>query len=153
MQYITDQWYYCRDLISWINGIKQLVSSDELAKDVASAEALIDRHQVRISLLLYYYVFLLKFTQVVLLRNIVQRLMPVTVPSKLLMNLAENCWRRNIMLVLTSKKSWKTLQRREKSLKGKLLKLSNFCFLQPTNFETDCMNLEMHIVFLRRILL
>ncbi|KXJ20343.1 Spectrin alpha chain, non-erythrocytic 1 [Exaiptasia diaphana] len=34
-----------RDLISWINGIKQLVSSDELAKDVASAEALIDRHQ------------------------------------------------------------------------------------------------------------
>ncbi|XP_048586984.1 spectrin alpha chain, non-erythrocytic 1 isoform X2 [Nematostella vectensis] len=34
-----------RDLISWIHGIKALVSSDELAKDVASAEALIDRHQ------------------------------------------------------------------------------------------------------------
>lgn len=28
-----------------------LVTSDELAKDVASAEALLDRHQVRIALL------------------------------------------------------------------------------------------------------
>lgn len=35
-----------RDLTSWINGIMALVSSEELAKDVASAEALLDRHQV-----------------------------------------------------------------------------------------------------------
>ena len=35
-----------RDLTSWINGIMALVTSDELAKDVASAEALLDRHQV-----------------------------------------------------------------------------------------------------------
>ena len=35
-----------RDLMSWINGIMALVTSDELAKDVASAEALLDRHQV-----------------------------------------------------------------------------------------------------------
>ncbi|CAH3114647.1 unnamed protein product [Porites lobata] len=34
-----------RDLMSWINGIMALVTSDELAKDVASAEALLDRHQ------------------------------------------------------------------------------------------------------------
>lgn len=42
--------YFCfhfRDLTSWINGIMALVTSDELAKDVASAEALLDRHQVR----------------------------------------------------------------------------------------------------------
>ena len=34
-----------RDLTSWISGIMALVTSDELAKDVASAEALLDRHQ------------------------------------------------------------------------------------------------------------
>ena len=43
--------YHFRDLTSWINGIMALVTSDELAKDVASAEALLDRHQVRIALL------------------------------------------------------------------------------------------------------
>lgn len=36
----------CRDLMSWINGIRGLVSSDELAKDVTGAEALLERHQV-----------------------------------------------------------------------------------------------------------
>lgn len=35
-----------RDLMSWINGIRGLVSSDELAKDVTGAEALLERHQV-----------------------------------------------------------------------------------------------------------
>ncbi|XP_019643312.1 PREDICTED: spectrin alpha chain, non-erythrocytic 1-like [Branchiostoma belcheri] len=34
-----------RDLMSWINGIMTLVSSDELAKDVTGAEALLERHQ------------------------------------------------------------------------------------------------------------
>jgi spectrin alpha len=34
-----------RDLMSWVNGINALVSSDELAKDVGSAEALLERHQ------------------------------------------------------------------------------------------------------------
>ncbi|KAG9477643.1 hypothetical protein GDO78_012912 [Eleutherodactylus coqui] len=34
-----------RDLMSWINGIRGLVSSDELAKDVTGAEALLERHQ------------------------------------------------------------------------------------------------------------
>uniref|UniRef100_A0A8B9TCQ6 Spectrin alpha chain, non-erythrocytic 1 n=1 Tax=Anas platyrhynchos TaxID=8839 RepID=A0A8B9TCQ6_ANAPL len=33
------------DLMSWINGIRGLVSSDELAKDVTGAEALLERHQ------------------------------------------------------------------------------------------------------------
>lgn len=37
--------FRCRDLTSWISGIMALVTSDELAKDVASAEALLDRHQ------------------------------------------------------------------------------------------------------------
>lgn len=39
---------YCfhRDLMSWINGIRGLVSSEELAKDVTGAEALLERHQV-----------------------------------------------------------------------------------------------------------
>lgn len=36
----------CRDLMSWINGIRGLVSSEELAKDVTGAEALLERHQV-----------------------------------------------------------------------------------------------------------
>uniref|UniRef100_A0A8C5BJI1 Spectrin alpha, non-erythrocytic 1 n=1 Tax=Gadus morhua TaxID=8049 RepID=A0A8C5BJI1_GADMO len=35
----------CRDLTSWINGIRGLVSSEELAKDVTGAEALLERHQ------------------------------------------------------------------------------------------------------------
>ncbi|XP_075434717.1 spectrin alpha chain, non-erythrocytic 1 isoform X7 [Ascaphus truei] len=34
-----------RDLMSWINGIRGLVSSDELARDVTGAEALLERHQ------------------------------------------------------------------------------------------------------------
>ncbi|XP_077140490.1 spectrin alpha chain, non-erythrocytic 1 isoform X3 [Ranitomeya variabilis] len=34
-----------RDLMSWINGIRGLVSSDELGKDVTGAEALLERHQ------------------------------------------------------------------------------------------------------------
>lgn len=35
-----------RDLLSWINSMLGLVSSDELANDVTGAEALIERHQV-----------------------------------------------------------------------------------------------------------
>ncbi|CRL06706.1 CLUMA_CG019447, isoform A [Clunio marinus] len=34
-----------RDLISWINGMKAIISADELAKDVAGAESLLERHQ------------------------------------------------------------------------------------------------------------
>lgn len=34
-----------RDLVSWINGMKAVISADELAKDVAGAEALLERHQ------------------------------------------------------------------------------------------------------------
>ncbi|XP_022101019.1 spectrin alpha chain, non-erythrocytic 1-like isoform X4 [Acanthaster planci] len=34
-----------RDLMSWISSMKTLVCSDELAKDVTSAEALLERHQ------------------------------------------------------------------------------------------------------------
>jgi hypothetical protein len=36
-----------RDLMSWINSMMALVRSDELAKDVTGAEALLERHQVR----------------------------------------------------------------------------------------------------------
>lgn len=32
--------------MSWINGIRGLVSSEEMAKDVTGAEALLERHQV-----------------------------------------------------------------------------------------------------------
>ena len=35
-----------RDLQSWISSMMALVSSDELAKDVTGAEALLERHQV-----------------------------------------------------------------------------------------------------------
>lgn len=35
-----------RDQLSWVQGILALVSSDELAFDVAGAEALLDRQQV-----------------------------------------------------------------------------------------------------------
>ncbi|XP_063912362.1 spectrin alpha chain isoform X3 [Zophobas morio] len=34
-----------RDLVSWINDMKAIISADELAKDVAGAEALLERHQ------------------------------------------------------------------------------------------------------------
>jgi spectrin alpha len=34
-----------RDLISWIHDMKAVISADELAKDVAGAEALLERHQ------------------------------------------------------------------------------------------------------------
>jgi len=34
-----------RDLINWINEMKSIISADELAKDVAGAEALLERHQ------------------------------------------------------------------------------------------------------------
>lgn len=34
-----------RDLTSWINDMKAIIQADELAKDVAGAEALLERHQ------------------------------------------------------------------------------------------------------------
>ncbi|CAN7992980.1 unnamed protein product, partial [Ixodes hexagonus] len=34
-----------RDLVSWIHDMKAIISADELAKDVAGAEALLERHQ------------------------------------------------------------------------------------------------------------
>ena len=34
-----------RDLVSWIHDMKTVISADELAKDVAGAEALLERHQ------------------------------------------------------------------------------------------------------------
>ena len=34
-----------RDIMAWINGMKQLAGSDELGKDVNSCEALIERHE------------------------------------------------------------------------------------------------------------
>ncbi|XP_072752026.1 spectrin alpha chain [Anoplolepis gracilipes] len=34
-----------RDLVSWMNDMRAIISADELAKDVAGAEALVDRHQ------------------------------------------------------------------------------------------------------------
>lgn len=37
--------YHIRDHISFINEMKVLIQSDELAKDVASAESLLERHQ------------------------------------------------------------------------------------------------------------
>ncbi|CAG2257396.1 SPTA [Mytilus edulis] len=51
---INEQWntltarfleLFFRDLTSWINSMMTLVSSDELAKDVTGAEALLERHQ------------------------------------------------------------------------------------------------------------
>lgn len=39
-----------RDLLAWINSMMGLVSSEELANDVTGAEALIERHQVIMSL-------------------------------------------------------------------------------------------------------
>ncbi|XP_012266103.2 spectrin alpha chain isoform X2 [Athalia rosae] len=34
-----------RDLVSWMNDMRAIISADELAKDVAGAEALLERHQ------------------------------------------------------------------------------------------------------------
>ncbi|XP_077298885.1 alpha spectrin [Arctopsyche grandis] len=35
----------CRDLMSWMSDMQTIISADELAKDVAGAEALLERHQ------------------------------------------------------------------------------------------------------------
>lgn len=46
----------CRDLMSWMSDMQTIISADELAKDVAGAEALLERHQehkVRLLLLLF----------------------------------------------------------------------------------------------------
>ena len=34
-----------RDLVSWVHDTKTIITADELAKDVAGAEALLERHQ------------------------------------------------------------------------------------------------------------
>ena len=39
--------YLHSELLSWVNDTKALVSADELAKDVAGAEAIIQRHKER----------------------------------------------------------------------------------------------------------
>ncbi|XP_060065678.1 spectrin alpha chain-like isoform X1 [Ylistrum balloti] len=44
-----------RDLTSWINSMMSLVSSDELAKDVTGAEALLERHQMFSSEIVSHY--------------------------------------------------------------------------------------------------
>jgi hypothetical protein len=33
-----------RDLVSWVHDMKNIISADDLAKDVAGAEALVERH-------------------------------------------------------------------------------------------------------------
>lgn len=43
-----------RDLMSWINSMMGLVSSDELASDVTGAEALLERHQVIYFLIMHF---------------------------------------------------------------------------------------------------
>lgn len=37
----------CSELVSWVNDVSTLTSADELAKDVASAEAMLQRHRER----------------------------------------------------------------------------------------------------------
>ena len=39
--------FFPRELLSWVNEMQALVSADELAKDVAGAEALLQRHRER----------------------------------------------------------------------------------------------------------
>ena len=34
-----------RDLVSWVHDMKTVIQADELAKDVAGAEAFLERHQ------------------------------------------------------------------------------------------------------------
>ena len=51
-----------RDLISWINDMKAIISADELAKDVAGAEALLERHQEhKVLLVSIHYEIILQF--------------------------------------------------------------------------------------------
>lgn len=103
----------CRDLMSWINGIRGLVSSDELAKDVTGAEALLERHQVlnvayvvsqqpqwlHQSLHINVFSFLC--------RNTGLRLMPVLELSRPLSNLANSCWHVVTTPVLRSSRNWR----------------------------------------------
>jgi len=47
-----------RDLVNWIHDMKAIIAADELAKDVAGAEALLERHQEhRVRLLIHYNEF------------------------------------------------------------------------------------------------
>ena len=52
-----------RDLMAWLNSMAALMSSDELAKDVSSAEALLEAQQVRIGTEYWtlFYIMLLSF--------------------------------------------------------------------------------------------
>lgn len=75
MKIISILMFY-RDLTSWINSMMTLVSSDELAKDVTGAEALLERHQVNhLSFCLDVLLLLLGFSSVtstiVLKKNII----------------------------------------------------------------------------------
>lgn len=48
----------CRDLMSWMSDMQTIISADELAKDVAGAEALLERHQEhKVSCLLFFFSF------------------------------------------------------------------------------------------------
>lgn len=96
--------------MSWINGIRGLVSSEELAKDVTGAEALLERHQVsygrsavprsndpanRCPVMIFFF-FLLSAP----LRSTALRLMQELAPSRPLNTLDSSCWLVGIMPVL-----------------------------------------------------
>lgn len=94
--------------MSWINGIRGLVSSEELAKDVTGAEALLERHQV-------FCVCVREHGHTITLFDIFFRSSSRSTgrrstlgqePSRLLNSLVSSCWYEATMLALRSNRNW-----------------------------------------------
>ena len=92
-----------RDLMSWINSMMTLVSSEELATDVTGAEALLERHQVLIRI---FCAICLVLNNFYVLRNTELKSMPAPALSKLSKHLVDICSTLDIMPVLKSRRSW-----------------------------------------------
>ena len=106
---------FYRDLESWLTGIKALVSSDELAKDVAGAEALLERHQVFFNQLgLVDSLFLSNCLLCLSVRNIEPRLMREMRRFKHSMISVKNWLRKNIMPDLKLRRNFKLLMTKER---------------------------------------
>ena len=83
-----------RDLISWIHDIKAIIAADELAKDVAGAEALLERHEEhRVRLDPFFFLNILDCNVMHFLFR--EKLTPVRIVSVPLPMLGRFCWKKN----------------------------------------------------------
>ena len=91
-----------RDLMSWINSMMTLVSSEELANDVTGAEALLERHQV----LIQCFQKSSNFNDICIFRNTAPKSMPAPVLFRLLKHSVDIFFTLDIMPVLKYRRNW-----------------------------------------------